>query len=233
MGRPVVDLLGKRFGRLTVVGRGESTKDKKAVWVCKCDCGNTKAVPASSLKSGHTRSCGCLFYDSRKIVAEKQKGEKSHFYKHGLSDSRINSIYRGMKKRCYDKNEPAYRNYGGRGIKVCDEWLSDFMSFYRWAMGNGYNDDLSIDRIDVNGDYCPENCRWTDRKTQANNTRTNRKYSLNGETHTIADWARIYGVERKLVYKRISLGWTISESLLIPKNISRKEWNNLKYQVAI
>lgn len=212
----IVDLTGKRFGKLTVVKLTGRSKDKKTVWLCKCDCGNYKDVRASNLTSGATKSCGCLFYESREKVAEKLKGEKSHFYKHGLSNSRINSIYRGIKKRCYNKAEPAYKNYGGRGIKMCDSWKNDFMSFYDWAISNGYSESLSIDRIDVNGNYCPENCRWVDWRTQQNNRRNNRIVEYNGCSHTVSEWADILGVNKKTLYRRLERGWEFDRSCANP-----------------
>ena len=217
MGVKGADLLGKRFGNLLVI---EKVKLGYSVyrWRCVCDCGNESLVRTDHLTSGNTKSCGCKHYDACKT--------------HGMTETRLYHIWCNMKARCLNANNHKHKDYGGRGIKVCDEWMR-FEPFAEWALKNGYKDDLSIDRIDNNGNYEPTNCRWVDSKTQANNTRTNRNYSMNGETHTIADWSRIYGVERKMVYKRIRLGWTISESLLIPKNTSRKEWNNLKYQVAI
>lgn len=209
----VVDLTGKRFGRLTVLSRGGNTKDKRSTWLCLFDCGNCKVVRASNLIAGQTKSCGCLYYESRKNAAQKVKGEKSHLYKHGLSKSRINSIYRGIKKRCYNHNEPSYPNYGGRGIRMCDIWENDFMPFYRWSMENGYSDTLSIDRIDVDGDYCPENCRWVDWKTQQNNRRNNKVIEYNGVSHTVAEWADISGVKRKTLYKRLNNGWEFERAI--------------------
>ena len=128
-----------------------------------------------------------------------------------------------MRNRCYNKNMDEYKRYGGRGIKICDEWLNDFQSFYNWSMSNGYQGDLTIDRIDFNGDYCPENCRWTTMKVQANNTRRNTVIEYNGEAHTAAEWEDLYGLKPGYVAGALRRGWNIEEILTdkIPKVESR------------
>lgn len=159
-----LNLLGQKFGRLTVIKRVTNDKKGDSCWLCKCECGNETIVKGYRLKNGHTRSCGCA----------KRKFDCSQ----PLYKTRIYQCYRDMLQRCSNPNIAFYRNYGGRGIKVCEEWRNDFMSFYDWALNNGYSDDLTIDRIDVNGNYEPNNCRWITLKEQANNRRKNTYITL-------------------------------------------------------
>lgn len=136
---------------------------------------------------------------------------------HGLSGTRIDQIYRAMRRRCFNANCPEYRNYGARGITVCDEWKEP-QAFYDWAIANGYNDDLTIDRIDNNGNYEPSNCRWVDRFTQANNTRANHFMTFNGKTQTVAQWARELGINHKTLETRVSYGWSDEKALTYELN---------------
>lgn len=135
------------------------------------------------------------------------------FY-HGKKNTRLYRIWKVMKGRCYNKNHIKYPNYGARGIKVCDEWIHDFMAFYNWAMNNGYNDTLTIDRMDVNGDYTPSNCRWANAKQQMRNTTRNVCYTINGETHCLSEWCEICNLNYQTVHSRIhKLGWSTIEAL--------------------
>lgn len=134
-------------------------------------------------------------------------GEKDKKTIHGMSHSRIYQCWADIKQRCLNPNNQSYHNYGDRGITICEEWKDDFMSFYNWAINNGYNDTLTIDRIDVNGNYCPENCRWATMKTQANNRRTNHYIEIDGETRTLEEWISLYGISKNTVMTRMTRGW--------------------------
>lgn len=210
------DLTGQKFGRLLVLSRAESPNPKYgAYWLCKCDCGSITIVRANCLKNS-TYSCGCL-----KTEKDIQKGQKRKT--HGMSQKRIYKIWTDIKTRCYNKNNKEYKWYGERNIKMCNEWKNDFRVFYDWAIQNGYTEELSIDRIEVNGDYEPNNCRWADKLTQANNTRTNHYVEINGVTHTVAEWSRIYNINRNYIYIRVQRGWNWIDAITTPLNKYQKK----------
>ena len=205
----VIDLTGKKFGKLTVIKRVEN-QGKRTMWLCKCECGNETIVLGSNLTRLHTKSCGCL-----------QK-EKHIGFIHGFKKHRLYNIWGLIKKRCLNKNDKIFKYYGGKGIKLCDEWLEDFMNFYNWAMVNGYRDDLSIDRINVNGNYEPSNCRWVNKKTQTRNTTANKYYTYKNETHCIGEWAEIYNIRRGTLWDRLKKGWSLEKALTTPTKTKYK-----------
>lgn len=190
-------MIGKRFGRLLVIEEFGVDSRGEFQWVCRCDCGNvTHPIKGSVLRTGKSQSCGCL---------EKElKSARSST--HRKSQTRLYNIWSCMKGRCFSKGHPAFSSYGGRGIAVCDEWKNNFQAFYDWAMSNGYSDELTIDRIDVNGDYCPENCRWISISEQQHNKRCNVVIAFNGESHTLKQWSEITGINYKTLHQRYSKG---------------------------
>lgn len=197
-----IDLGGKRFGRLTVTEEFFVDKHGRRRWKCFCECGKSVYVTTNNLTSGHTKSCGCW---------NKEVKAKTHT-KHGMSQSRIYSIWSNMKARCECETNDAYHLYGGRGIKVCDEWR-DFNNFAKWARENGYRKDLTIDRIDNDGDYCPDNCRWATAKEQGNNTRTCKMITYNGETKTMRGWEEKMGLSKGVIHWRLNHGWSEKEAI--------------------
>ena len=167
MGKLLNDLSGKKFGRVTVIKRVEN-KNNRVAYLCKCDCGNEFITLSQHLVSGCTKSCGCL--NREKASKRMAKMSKTH----GFSHTRLYGIWKNMRSRCLRTYNTAYKNYGGRGIKICKEW-DDFQSFHDWAYANGYSETLTIDRIDVNGNYEPQNCRWSTYYEQAQNKRNTKK----------------------------------------------------------
>lgn len=199
LGAPGVDLKGRRFGYLTVKNKVKVSYGKYK-WLCLCDCGKEHLVNTYHLLNGDIVSCGCMHY---KIG-------------HGQTNTRLYHIWCTMKARCNRKSSAKYRRYGGRGIRLCNEWRC-FENFYSWAMENGYDETLSINRIDNDGDYCPENCRWATVKQQANNTSRTKRITAFGQTHSVSEWSEITGIDAKLIYRRLYRGWSEEAALTIPK----------------
>lgn len=187
------DLAGKTFGMLTVLSRSDDRGNgiKPVVkWECRCVCGKIISVKSDALLSGHTVSCGC-----RKIIHHESYKRITRLY----------NIWKCMRQRCLNPNNPSYPNYGGKGVKICPEW-SEYLAFKKWALSNGYADDLSIDRIDVNGNYGPDNCRWVDNKTQMNNTTRNRYLFFHGKLLTMSEIAAALNVSYSTIQHRVERG---------------------------
>ena len=195
----LINLTGKTYGNLVVIKINGRNEYKQIIWECRCKCGNIIDVPGYRLRYNQTKSCGCL--------------KRKRLITHGSTNTHIYNTWWNMKRRCYNQNNPYYKNYGGRGIKVCDEWLNDFTKFKEWSLSNGYTDTLTLDRKDVNGDYEPNNCRWVNNVVQQNNRRNNRYITYNNQTKTIAQWCRIIGIPRSTLYKRLFiLNWSIERA---------------------
>lgn len=189
------DLTGKRFGRLTVLEYDHNNSYRAPYWRCLCDCGNEITVRGSELKIGNVKSCGCYHRDVTREICTT----------HGMTNTSLYRVWRHMKERCINPNSQEYRNYGDRGIFVCDEWNS-FENFRDWALSNGYDPKLSIDRINNNDGYYPENCRWADAITQSNNRRTNCYITYANVTHTMTEWARLFDISYDTLRKRVRRG---------------------------
>lgn len=202
------DLTGERFGLLVVMKRTANRK-RAVMWECQCDCGNITNVDTGSLKNGHTRSCGCARADSCRQIATKHNGSNSPLY----------VIWVDMKRRCSDNRDPCYKNYGQRGISVCKEWLESFACFREWAENNGYQTKLTLERIDNNRGYCPENCKWATVKEQSNNRRNNINITFNGQTKTLKQWSESIGLSYDTLWQRWKAGWDIPNLLLTPQRV--------------
>lgn len=202
--------IGDAFGRLTVIK--EIGKKRGAIlFLCKCECGNEKEITGCDIRTGKVKSCGCLKKEMR--IKENTT--------HGLKNHRIYGIYHNMVSRCYNSNVLQYSDYGGRGITICPEWIdtkNGFLNFYKWSIDNGYSSELTIDRINVNGDYSPENCRWVNMQVQSNNRRNNHLIEINGEIKTLREWSDVFGISQHTVQCRIQRGWETTTALTTPIN---------------
>ena len=201
------NLIGKQFNSFTVVGEASHkirTDGKKVrQWRCVCECGNERLLNRRELITGKRKSCGCKhsFYAAQSNT------------RHGDSHTRLHNIWSGMIERCHCPTEYHYKWYGGRGISVCKAWKESYETFREWALANGYTENLTIDRIDNDGDYCPGNCRWVDMKTQANNTRRNHFITAYGKTKTLTQWSEEAGVSASTIRKRLKLGWDAESAI--------------------
>jgi hypothetical protein len=203
----LIDLTGRKFERLTVLSYAGKSANKHSQWLCRCDCGKERTVLALNLKRGFTKSCGCFHSDN-------MRRKKTT---HNDSYSPEHRAWSKAKSRCFNPKDKAFCNYGGRGITMCDRWKNSYENFIA-DMGRRL-DGFSLDRIDVNGNYEPSNCRWADKITQANNTRTNRFLTHKGKTQTASEWAREIGVKRTIIHGRIFHGWSVERMLEQPVGV--------------
>jgi hypothetical protein len=208
-----LDLKGNRYGRLVVQKRVGSTSNGKSLWECRCACGNTVEIIGSHLTTGNTVSCGC--------VRRERTGELNQT--HRLSKHPLYEVWCGMKARCYQENHVAFGRYGGKGVRVCKEWLS-FENFYKWSISNGYSKGLTIDRIDSDGDYEPNNCRWTTYLQQGRNTSRNHLVTVNGISKPLSVWSEENGIKYGTILSRIRKGWDERDAVTVPplRNKNRK-----------
>lgn len=209
---------GDRYGKLTIIKEVEKKILSKGKtdrqFLCQCECGNQIIARFKSLRNGKRVTCGCY----------KPKGQPPT---HNKSKTRLYHIWKNMIYRCTNPERSHYEYYGGRGIKVCQDWVNDFETFETWALNNGYEESLTIDRIDVNGDYTPDNCRWATRKEQANNTRNNRIITFNGVSKSITQWSEETGISKNLIWERLR------RNTPIDKLFARKYNTNLEQSKPI
>ena len=204
------EMIGTRYGKLVVESMNRI--DGRNVCVCRCDCGNRKTVRRDHLISGKTLSCGCYVCENAGALNKT----------HGMSKTRIYRIWKGLRNRCYNQRLPQYSDWGGRGITVCEEW-TNFESFYKWAIANGYRDDLSIDRIDNDGNYEPKNCKWSTPQEQALNRSSNAFITYNGITKHISEWDKDIGSAKSgRVRARLNAGWSVERAVTTPVKCPKK-----------
>lgn len=200
------------YGEWTIIGEALPKNNMKRV-LAKCSCGKVKEIYYKHIKSGASKSCGHNQKERMRDIGKRN----CKYTNSNVSKTRLYQIWSNMKKRCMDKNNQAYSRYGGRGISICSEWLNDFMVFNKWALKNGYRDDLTIDRINVNGNYEPSNCKWSTYKEQANNRRkeiTSRYLTYKGKTQTVIEWCKEYNINYSTLSCRINkLKWSDEKAL--------------------
>ena len=206
-----LDLSGRKFERLTCVKDVGRTKGHNVLWLCKCECGNETIVAAGRLMSEGTKSCGCLQKERNAIahtthsLSRDKDGKRSKLY----------HVWDGMKQRCLNPNSTFYKDYGGRGIMVCESWMN-YPEFHKWAIDNGYGAGLTIERQDVNGGYSPDNCCWASRAQQSRNKRSNRQLTFQGVTRILVEWAGVVGIRQSILSTRLSRGWSVERTLSQP-----------------
>lgn len=212
MGKKQRNLVGIRFGNLVVLESCGVGDDRHYYSKVRCDCGKEYMVPDTE-----------LLHNRRKKCKSCSKPRKTH----GMSKTRLFTIWQSMKQRCCDKNHCNYRHYGGRGIRVCKEWSNSFEKFYCWAKESGYNNSLTIERINVNGNYSPDNCKWISKNEQANNKRNNHLVDYKGGKYTISQLSEISGISYMCLYNRISNGWDIEKAITTIPELGRNQYEKI------
>ena len=223
----VKNLCGKRFNHLLAIEKLEKFDGKKTFYKCECDCGNIKIIRADQLQRNTNKSCGC-YKERHKVLLTEE-------------DKRLYSIWKKMKERCNNPKNRAFSSYGGRGIKVFENWSKNFREFANWSMANGYKNTLSLDRIDVNGNYEPSNCRWATSQQQNNNKRNNHYLTHKDKTLTVAQWGRVLNIDPKLILSRLKIGMSVERALTTPIKKKNKEFyieitkdiNNSKNKIGL
>ena len=214
----LINLVGQRFGRLVVeekVPYVTSGGNTLTAYKCKCDCGNERICLSENLRKGKVVSCGCY----------KDENTAKRSRTHGMSKTRLYHIYGLMKKRCNDPKSINYPRYGGKGITVCEEWMCSSDAFLNWAVANGYDDSLTLDRKDNDKGYSPDNCRWVSYKEQARNQTRNRRLTFNGETKVLSEWAEITGINVGTISSRLKRGWSVEKALTEKVNAEKRNSN--------
>lgn len=196
--RPFIDITNQTFGRLKALK--PVYRNNRTYWLCECECGNLKEIRQDAW--GKTNSCGCMQIESRTT--------------HHLSGDKLYTVWKNMKTRCYNSQYWNYPNYGGRGITICEEWLKDFSSFYSWALSSGYQEGLTIERVNNDGPYSPDNCKWATKEEQDANRRNNHRLTYKGETKTVTQWAKLTGLPAAAILSRIRYGWSPDEIIETP-----------------
>lgn len=211
MSKPI-NMVGYTFNGCVVVSKSDEHSSKYICWNCLCKCGNSFVASGANIRKGHTKSCGCY-----------QKERASQVKKtHGKTNTRMFSIWQKMRARCSNNKSKDFKNYGGRGIKVCESWETSFECFYEWSTNNGYTEKLTIDRIDVNGNYEPNNCRWVNRKIQNRNRTNNNIIEFRGEKLCLAEWSDKLGITYFTLSSRLKRGWSVERAFTTPVKKSRR-----------
>lgn len=199
------DITGQKFNLLTAIKRVENDKLGNARWLFACECGNEKVMNGSAVSNGHTKSCGCS------LKKANTKKNLKHGHNRVGKRNKIYGVWHGMKSRCYNPNNKRYLGYGGRGILICDEWLNAYEAFYNWAINNGYSDGLTIDRIDNDKGYSPDNCRWATDSEQNRNRRNTVIVEIDGEHKTLVSCVSEYGIKYHTLWERYKRGYRGNE----------------------